>query len=112
MKNKHFVSIVASLALAVSLFTVMASAAGGDISLGGSRNSTSGDVWASCYASGTTATAVSASVYKNGSRVHYLYGSGKNYGYDDFSGISNDSMKISGSAKTNGTYYQATPVWR
>lgn len=111
MKNKRFISIVVAMAMIISMFTVMAFAASSDISVGGSRNSTSGDAWASCYASGTTATMVVASVYKNGSRVKYLTGSGTNYGYTDFSGVSNDSMQVSSSAKTNGTYYTGPSKW-
>ena len=111
MKNKRFVSIIAVLALVISMFTVMTSAAYEDIDVGGSRNSTSGDAWASCNAKGTTATMVVASVYKSGSRVKYLTGSGVNYGYADFADVSNDSMQVSSSARTNGTYYTGPSKW-
>lgn len=111
MKRNRLVSIIAVVALLISMFTVMASAAYSDISVGGTRNSTSGDAWASCYASGTTATMVVASLYKNGSRVKYLSNTGVNYGYTEFAGISNDSMQVSSSARTNGTYYTGPSKW-
>ena len=111
MKNKRFASIIVVVALVISVFTVMASAAYSDISVSGNRNSTSGWGRAKCEASGTTATMVVVSVYKDSSRVYYDQDSDTNVGYVEFAGISNDSMKVSSSARTNGTYYTGPSKW-
>lgn len=105
MKHKRLISVLMVMAMVISMMAVMVSASGSDISVGGSRNSTSGDGWASCYASGTTATMVVVSAYNGSTRVKYATNTGVNYGYTSFSGIKNTKMTVSSSARTNGTYY-------
>ena len=111
MKIKRFMCIISVVAVLMAVLVIPAAAASSDIYIGATRNSSSGDAWAKCYASGTTSTMVTGSVYKNNSRVKYISGSGTNYGYADFAGVSNDSMKVSSSARTNGTYYTGPSKW-